>query len=224
MSEINYKEKYENAIEELWVLIERNIYAFNSFSDSLRIEDGLQVPETHSGNFYAYTEHPDNEYFICLANTRCEVSTLCELYSNITKKEYEIRLNKRGYLELIENKYTDGEYTESVILSGRECDGIIYNKGYSLKTHGCGSIDNLNGELAAMGINYIAKSDRDGAYIIFKEKKYIDLGYEFMGGGYGTYIVAVNGLKLSLDDYVQYSEESDAEKEFMDFIDMFQNS
>ena len=53
---------------------------------------------------------------------------------------------------------------------------------------------------------------------------YIDLGYEFKGGGYGTYIVAENGLKLSLNDHAQYSEESDAENEFFDFIDMFKKS
>ena len=39
-----------------------------------------------------------------------------------------------------------------------------------------------------------------------------------MEGGYGTYFVAENGLKLSLDKYVQYSEEIDAENEFMFFI------
>ena len=224
MSEINYKEKYVSAMEELWLLIERNLYAFNSFSDSLRMEDGLQAPEKHLDNFYAYAEHPDNEYFICLANSRDSVTTLCELYSNITDKECAIRLNKRGYLEMVEYKYIDGEYTDSILLSGRECDGVVYNKGYSLETHGCGSVDGLNSELAAMGIGSTAKSMRDGAYIIFEERKYIDLGYEFMGGGYGTYIVAENGLKLSLNDHVQYSEETDAENELFDFIDMFQKS
>lgn len=122
---------------------------------------------------------------------------------------------------MVEYKYSDGEYTDSIVLSGRECDGVVYNKGYSLGTHGCGSVDEFNSELAAMGINCTAKAMRDGAYIIFVEKKYIDLGYEFMGGGYGKYIVAKNGLKLSLNDHAQYSEKSDAENELFDFIDMF---
>lgn len=102
---------------------------------------------------------------------------------------------------------------------------VMYNKGYTIKTHGADSLEDLKKELASMGITKSIVSYCDASYAIFRAGKYLDIGYEYLDIGYGygyafmTYIVAENGLKLNLDKCWSYDEKSNAEDELMMFID-----
>lgn len=106
-------------------------------------------------------------------------------------------------------------------------NNVMYNKGYTIKTHGADSLEDLKKELASMGIAQSIVSYCDASYAIFKAGKYLDIGYEYLDIGYGyafmTYIVAENGLKLNLDKCWSYDDKSNVENELMTFIDLALN-
>lgn len=214
-NEINYKKKYFSLVKEIEDIIKLNIDFFNSYSDY-------------------FTEQPEN--WICLLGINkfdkestnlhsslvgCyyELQTLTNIYSSIIGKECDVYLNNRGYIEIIIKVYSDDSSKRNILFGGKMYSDVMYNKGYTIKTHGAASLEDLKKELASMGITESIVSYRDASYTIFKAKKYLDIGYEYIDGAFMTYIVAENGLKLGLDKGCGYEYKSDAEDELMMFID-----
>lgn len=224
-NEINYKKKYLSLVKEIEDIIKLNVDFFNSYSDYFTEQPENWICLLGINKFDQESTHLHSSLVGCYY----ELQTLTNLYSSIIGKECDVYLNDRGCIEVIIKVYSDDTSKRNILFGGRMYNNVMYNKGYTIKTHGADSLEDLKKELASMGIAQSIVSYRDASYTIFKSGKYLDIGYEYLDIGYGygyafmTYIVAENGLKLNLDKCWSYDDKSNVENELMTFIDLALN-